>query len=73
MKKVVFNSTLKCQGCVDKVKGYLETESRIHIWDVNLTNPNKTLTLEKDDSLTEIEVIEKFKELGYVLTKVSEE
>lgn len=73
MKKVVYNSTLKCQGCVDKVKGYLETESRIHSWDVNLTNPNRTLTIEKDDSLTDSEVIEKFKGLGYGLTKVSEQ
>lgn len=68
----MYYSTMKCQGCVDKVKGYLEAESRIHNWDVNLTNPNRTLTIEKDDSLTDSEVIEKFKGLGYTLTKVSE-
>ena len=73
MKTVVFNSTMKCQGCIDKVKTYLDEEAQIKEWDVNLTNPGKTLKIVREDSLTDDEVVSKVKDLGYVLTKVSEE
>lgn len=70
MKTSIFNSTMKCQGCVDKVKTYLDAEPAIVEWDVNLANPNRPLKVTFQDSLTDDQIIAEVAKLGYTLTKV---
>lgn len=70
MKTSIFNSTMKCQGCVDKVKTYLDSEPAITEWDVNLANPNRPLKVTFQDSLTDDRIIAEVAKLGYTLTKV---
>jgi copper chaperone len=68
--KSVYETTLKCQGCVDKIKEYLDSEKSIQSWKVDLSAPKKHLTIEFESPLTDETIIEEIQQRGYRLTKL---
>lgn len=59
-----FKTNLKCGGCVAKIKPHLDTEEEIIQWSVDLTTPDKLLTVELKDNQTD-KIIKILKEAGY--------
>jgi copper chaperone len=43
-----FKTSIKCSGCVDKVKPFLDEVVGSNQWDVDLGDPSKTLTVPVD-------------------------
>lgn len=58
MKTLKFKTNLKCGGCVAKVKTQLDEAKEIESWNVDLTNPDRILTVvtepDKADVVTKI-------------------
>jgi copper chaperone len=48
MSTYKFKTTMSCSGCVSKVEKFLNAEKDILKWDVDLTSPDKILTIETD-------------------------
>lgn len=63
MKKMQFSTNLKCGGCVAKITPLLQELQSITKWDVDLTDPKKTLTVEGGAS--QEEVIDALKKAGF--------
>ena len=58
MKTYKFKTTINCGGCVAKVTPYLNAESDIKKWEVDINNPEKVLTVETENlEPTEIQAI----------------
>lgn len=53
MKTLKFKTTIKCSGCLAKVTPFMNEEESIKKWDVDIFNPEKTLTVETDASNSE--------------------
>jgi len=48
MSTYKFKTTMSCSGCVSKVEKLLNAEKDILKWEVDLTSPDKILTIETD-------------------------
>jgi copper chaperone len=48
MKTLKFKSNIKCMGCVAQVSPILNSIDGIRKWEVDIYNPQKTLTVETD-------------------------
>lgn len=48
MKQMKFTSNIKCAGCIAKITPHLKAEKRIVSWDVDIADPQKTLTVQAD-------------------------
>lgn len=46
MKKLSFKTNIQCSNCLSKVSPKLNEQAEIYNWDVDLQDPNKTLTVE---------------------------
>lgn len=64
MSTLKFKTNIKCDGCVAKVTPGLDANSRIESWKVDLTSPEKLLTVEGDE-VTASEVVESLAGAGY--------
>lgn len=53
MSTYKFKTTMSCSGCVSKVEKFLTQENGIDKWDVDLTSPDKILTVETVSLLPE--------------------
>lgn len=53
MSTYKFKTTMSCSGCVSKVEKFLTKENGIDKWDVDLTSPDKILTVETVSLLPE--------------------
>ncbi len=62
MKVAKFKTNLKCSGCVAAVKPNLDALADIK-WDVDLSSPEKTLTVEGNVDNSQIE--NAFEKAGY--------
>lgn len=62
MSKLKFKSNLTCQGCVNKVKPYLE-KLDIDDWNVDLNNKDSLVIIE--GNVKQQEVIDAFAAAGY--------
>ncbi|MFN4299766.1 MAG: heavy-metal-associated domain-containing protein [Thermaurantimonas sp.] len=67
--EVKFKTTLKCQGCVDKVADDLTREFGSENWSVDLTTNPKILVVNSDSADKAIEILEN---RGYKAEKVAE-
>jgi copper chaperone len=45
MKTLKFKTNVKCDGCVAKIKPLLDSDKSIEKWDVDLNDPNRTMTV----------------------------
>ena len=61
MKK--FKTNIKCGGCIQKVKPYLDGLKEIKTWSVELDSPDRILTVEGEVNIESI--IEAISKAGY--------
>lgn len=72
MKELKFTTNIKCMGCVSKVKPFLDNESKIDSWNVDLEHPDRILTI-KTDKLKAEEISELIKNAGYIANEIKVE
>ncbi|PWD97893.1 heavy-metal-associated domain-containing protein [Marinilabilia rubra] len=68
METLKFKTTIKCNGCVNTVKPFLEGSNNVSGWSVDLESPERILTVETEGNADE--VVELLKEAGYKAEKV---
>ena len=49
MKILTFTSNIACNGCVSKVKPFLDELEGVIKWEVDIENPHKILTVESSE------------------------
>jgi len=64
MNKYQFKTNIMCAGCIEKVTPYLESNSEIRSWHIDINDKDKILTIETDKLSSEI-VREIIKNAGY--------
>ena len=64
MEELTVETTIHCQGCVDKVKPILDETQNIKDWSVDLEPEVKTLTV-KGDAITSAGINELLQKAGY--------
>ncbi len=69
METLRFSSNIKCDGCIAKVTPYLNATVGEQNWEVDLTTPNKILTVAGD--VTEAQVKEAVQKAGYKIEKLA--
>jgi copper chaperone len=69
MKTLKFKSNIKCMGCVSRVTPVLNNAESIEKWNVDIYNPQKTLTVETD-SLNAKEVADLLEKAGFTAEEI---
>ena len=73
MYTLKFKTNLKCEGCKNAVRPFLNQIDAINSWDIDLTHNDKILTL-KANTLSEDEIAaqvkEAFNQAGYIAEKI---
>lgn len=68
MNTIKFKTNIKCGGCLATVTPHLNKTAGENNWQVDLSDPQRILTVESDKS--ENEIITAVKEAGFVAEKV---
>jgi len=68
MKKVSYKSNINCSGCVAKVDPILNDLKTIKSWEVNTEHPDKLLTIESENEITD-EVKSALRKVGFKIEK----
>ncbi len=63
MEKLTFKTNIMCMGCVATFTPFIQDKPGVKSWNVDITTPDKTLTVEGDLSKAELEAI--VKEAGF--------
>ena len=66
MKVLTFTSNIACNGCVSKVKPFLDELEGLVKWQVDIEHPQKLLTVESDELSAE-QIQEAVAKAGYRL------
>jgi len=53
METLKFKTNINCGGCLTSVTPFLDDEKAIKKWDVNILAPEKTLTVETEETSSE--------------------
>ena len=69
MKKLSFKTNIQCGNCLSKVSPKLNEQAGIHIWSVDLQDPNRTLTVETE-TLDSEDVCKAVLKAGFIATAV---
>ena len=73
MNTINFKTNLKCEGCKNSVRPFLNQIDAINSCDVDLSHDDKILTVEAN-TLSENEIVAKvkeaFKQAGYIAEKI---
>jgi copper chaperone len=64
-----FKTNIKCGGCIQTVRPYLESLKDIKKWEVDIASPDKILTVEGD--IPEDQIIQAIQAAGYKAEKLS--
>ena len=64
MNKMRFKTSIKCNGCLEKVTPHLNKTEGIKEWEVDLKNPNKVLTVESNGA-TQGQVVSTLQKIGF--------
>ena len=64
MKTLQFTTTLKCSGCVEKIKPDFDTSNDIESWELDLQTNPKVLTV-KGENITEEKIKDLLEKSGY--------
>lgn len=64
MRVVTFKTNIKCNNCLEKVRPFLEQKKEIKDWNINLSDPERTLSV-TTENLTDQQIIELIKEAGF--------
>ena len=71
METQKFKTTINCMGCVAKVTPLLNQLAGEDNWEVDVKNPNKTLTVSADDTVSNEAIIEAVKKAGFKAEPIS--
>ena len=71
MKTLKFKTNINCNGCIATVTPSLNQVKGIEKWNVDISNPQKILTVETSD-LSEDEIISVVNKAGYNAAKLTE-
>ncbi len=66
MKILTFTSNIACNGCVSKVKPFLDELEGVIKWEVDIENPQKILTVQSNE-LSADQIQEAVIKAGYQL------
>jgi len=73
MNTLKFKTNLKCEGCKNAVRPFLNQIDAINSWDVDLSHNDKILTVEAN-TISEDEIVaqvkEALKQAGYTAEKI---
>ena len=69
MKKLLFKTNIQCGNCLSKVSPKLNEQSEIHTWQVDLQDPNRTLTVETE-TLEPEDIRKAVLKAGFIVTAV---
>ena len=64
-----FKTNIKCGGCIQKVKPYLDDLKEIKTWNVDLDSPDRILTVEGE--ISEETIIRAISIAGYRAEKIT--
>ena len=53
MDTLKFKTNLKCAGCMYAIKPFMDNIEGVKSWDVNLDDPEKTVTVENESATVE--------------------
>ncbi len=70
METLKFKTTIKCTGCLAKVSPFLNEEKSIEKWDVNILTPEKTLTVETEETDPE-KIIAAVQKAGFEIEQIN--
>lgn len=71
METQKFKTTINCSGCLVKVTPILNQVVGEDNWEVDIQNPNKTLTVATDDIVPEEQIIQAIKKVGFKAEKIN--
>lgn len=69
MEKFIFKTNINCNGCKSAVTPFLNKESRIINWEIDLGSPDKILTIE-GEQINSQEIIGLISSAGYKIEKL---
>ena len=69
MKKYLFKTSLKCNGCIKAITPGLESIADIKQWKVDLESADKVLEVESIEDISN-QVIENVKKAGYDISRL---
>ena len=69
MKTIKFKTNINCNGCITKVTPFFNGAEGIEKWEVDINNPQKTLTVQTS-GLSERDIVTIVKNAGYHAEKL---
>lgn len=70
MRTYQFKTNMQCSGCIEKVTPYLNGIKAIEKWQVDITQPQKTLTVTGADDLEE-QITTAIQNAGYKIEAIA--
>jgi len=69
MKTLRFKTSLKCEGCVERISPALNSIKGIVKWQVDLNDPDRILEVLSEDA-SEEEIIHAIEQCGYKIERI---
>lgn len=69
MTTLKFKTNIKCNGCIATITPYLNSETSIRKWSVDIQNPEKILTVEGEE-IDRSSVVEKVTKAGFLIETI---
>lgn len=70
MKTYTFKTSLKCSGCVSALMPFMNELKGVEDWNIDLESTQKTLTVNAEEQLSELQIIEAVNKAGYTAEKL---
>lgn len=70
MKTLNFKTNIKCEGCIAKVTPVLNNKPAIEKWAVDLSVPERKLTVQVEDIVSGNDIIRMVEEAGYTAQEI---
>lgn len=64
MKTIKFKTNINCAACISKITPVLNADTKINQWNVDISNPEKILTV-TGENITPEEISENLNKVGY--------
>lgn len=68
MREYKFNTTIKCNGCISKVKPSLDGLVGVESWEVDILNPKKPLTVIAKEGASH-QIVETVQKAGFEISE----
>ncbi|MDZ4666228.1 MAG: heavy-metal-associated domain-containing protein [Bacteroidota bacterium] len=69
METLKFKTTINCGGCLAKITPFLNEEKSIEKWEVNILTPEKTLTVQTEETDPK-KIIAAVEKAGYKIEQI---